>query len=189
MRQRRPQAFSADPVSCFPDYDHRLSHRLIINAPASYRTRCIFTAAELSQQPDAVLAVVSSYGNELIKDPALVLLGALSVTVPYCSSNSCFAILLKPPPTWLTPDFSVTFYLRQLLSAGNVIIEAMRTWMPTALQGGGPARLSLLQHLIQWQHNRVTFMLNTKLDIYAGLRQCCCSAIKFLTKCSAKTSS
>ena len=35
------------------------------------------------------------------------------------------------------------------------------TWMPTVLRGGGPGRLSLLQHLIQCRHNRVTFMLNT----------------------------
>ena len=26
--------------------------------------------------------------------------------------------------------------------------------------GGGPGRLSLLKHLIQWRHNKVTFMLN-----------------------------
>ena len=34
------------------------------------------------------------------------------------------------------------------------------TWMPTVLQGGVPGRLSLLEHLIQWRHNKVTFMLN-----------------------------
>ena len=44
------------------------------------------------------------------------------------------------------------------------------TWIPTALQGGGPCRVSLRQHLIQWRHNRVTFVLDTSPNISADLR-------------------
>ena len=36
---------------------------------------------------------------------------------------------------------------------------------------GFPAGFSLLKYLIQWRHNKVTFMLNIKPDIYAGLLQ------------------
>ncbi len=43
-------------------------------------------------------------------------------------------------------------------SWGSTEPPSRNTWMPTVLQGGGPSRLSL-QHLIQWRHNRVTFML------------------------------
>ena len=35
------------------------------------------------------------------------------------------------------------------------------TWMPTVPQGIGPGRLSPRQALIQWQHDTVTFMLDT----------------------------
>ena len=61
---------------------------------------------------------------------------------------------------------------------GSTEPPSRNTWMPTALQGGGHGRFSLLQHLIQWRHSRVTFMLNTKPDIYASLRQCSCPAKK-----------
>ena len=44
-------------------------------------------------------------------------------------------------------------------SWGSTEPPSRNTWMPTVLQGGGPCRLSLRQHLIQWRHNRVTFML------------------------------
>ena len=42
------------------------------------------------------------------------------------ASSSCFAILLMPPATRMPPEFSVAFYLRQLLLESNVFSEAMR---------------------------------------------------------------
>ena len=46
-------------------------------------------------------------------------------------------------------------------SWGSTEPPSRNTWMPTVLQGGGPGRFSLRHHLIQWGHNKVTFMLNT----------------------------
>ena len=55
-------------------------------------------------------------------------------------------------------------------SWGSTEPPSRNTWMPTVLRSGGPGLFSLRQHPIQWRHNKVTFMLNTYPDIYAGLR-------------------
>ena len=47
---------------------------------------------------------------------------------------------------------------RELESTGP---PSRSTWIPTVPQGGGPGQLSPRQALIQWQHEKVTFMPNT----------------------------
>ena len=83
MGQRRLQAFPADPVGGFPDHDHRCSDGLIADAPASQGMGCAFIIVKLAEQPDAVLAMVAGNRDELVEDPALVLLGRRPVTVSY----------------------------------------------------------------------------------------------------------
>ena len=76
MGQRRLQPLAADPVGSFPDHDHRLADRLVVDASALfYRRLLLSVVAGLPQQPDAMLAMVAGHRDELVEDPALVLLG------------------------------------------------------------------------------------------------------------------
>ena len=83
MGQRGLQALAANAVGGLPGQDHRLTHHLVVDAPALDHWQFLPSVAGLSQQPDAVLAVVAGNGDEFIEDPALVLLGRLAVAVPY----------------------------------------------------------------------------------------------------------
>ena len=72
MGQRRLQPLAADPVSSFPDHDHRL----VVDASALfYRRLLLSVVAGLPQQPDAVLAMVAGHRDELVEDPAFLPLG------------------------------------------------------------------------------------------------------------------
>ena len=84
VRHRRLQAFPTDTVSSFPDHDHSFSDGRIVDALASCRSRRVLIIVKLAEQPDAVLAVASGNRNELVQDPALVLLGGAPVTVSQC---------------------------------------------------------------------------------------------------------
>ena len=76
MGQRHLQPFAADPVSSFPDHDHRLSDRLVVDPSALFhRLLLLSVVAGLPQQPDAILAMVAGHRDELVEDLALVLLG------------------------------------------------------------------------------------------------------------------
>ncbi len=44
---------------------------------------------------------------------------------------------------------------------GSTEPPSRNTRMPTVLRGGGPGRLSLRHHLIQWRHNRMTLLPNS----------------------------
>ena len=72
--QRRLQAFTADPVRCFPYQDHRCSHGLVVDSLAIDLWHHIVGVAGLSQQPDAVLAMVTRNRDELFEHSAVVLL-------------------------------------------------------------------------------------------------------------------
>ena len=82
--QRRLQAFSTNTVSSFLDHDHRFSDGLIVDAPAPYGMRRVSIVVKFPKQPDAVLTVMSRYSDELVEDPALVLLGRRPVAISYC---------------------------------------------------------------------------------------------------------
>ena len=73
MGQCRLQPLAADPISGFPDHDHRLADRLIVDAPALfYRRLLLSVVAGLPQQPDAMLAMVAGNRDELVQDPAFL---------------------------------------------------------------------------------------------------------------------
>ena len=91
--QRRPQAFPRNTVGGFPDYDHRFSNGLIVDAPASCWSRRVLIIVKLAEQPDAMLAMVAGHRGELVEDPALVLLGQRQVTVSYCCQQLLFCHL------------------------------------------------------------------------------------------------
>ncbi len=57
----------------FPDHDHRLTDRLIVDALAPCLTRNLIVLVKLPEQPDAVFAMVAGYGDEFIEDTDLVL--------------------------------------------------------------------------------------------------------------------
>ena len=80
---RRFQAFPADAVRGFPDQDHHLTHRLVVDPPPTDRTNLVHAVVALAKQPDAMLAVVAGYRDELIQDLALIFPGRLPITVPY----------------------------------------------------------------------------------------------------------
>ena len=69
---RRFQPFPADAVGGFPDHDHRLTDRLIVDALAPCLTRNLVVLVKLPEQPDAVFAMVAGYGDEFVEDTALV---------------------------------------------------------------------------------------------------------------------
>ena len=75
VRQRRLQTLAADAVRSLPDQDHRLTDRLVVDAPTLDHRLLLPSIAGPPQQPDAVLAVVAGYGAELVEDPTLVFLG------------------------------------------------------------------------------------------------------------------
>ena len=64
--QRRLQPFPPDPVSSFPDHDHRFSDGLIVDTPAPHGMRRVSIIATLPKQFDAVLTVMSCYSDALI---------------------------------------------------------------------------------------------------------------------------
>ena len=65
--QCRLQPLAADPVSSFPDHDHRLADRLIVDAPALfYRRLPLSVVAGLPQQSDAMLAMVAGHRRMLV---------------------------------------------------------------------------------------------------------------------------
>ena len=73
MGQCRLQPLAADPISSFPDHDHRLADRLIVDASALfYRRLLLSVVAGLPQQPDAVLAMVAGHRDELVQNPAFL---------------------------------------------------------------------------------------------------------------------
>ena len=74
--QRRLQPLAADPVSSFPNHDHRFSHGLVVDPSALfYRRLLLSVVAVLPQQPDAVLAVVAGNRDELVQNPTFLTLG------------------------------------------------------------------------------------------------------------------
>ena len=65
--QRRLQPLAADPVSSFPNHDQRLSHPLVVDAPALFHRRLLLSVvAGLPQQPDAMLAMVAGDRRMLV---------------------------------------------------------------------------------------------------------------------------
>ena len=58
--------FPPDPVSSFPDHDHRFSDGLIVDTPAPHGMRRVSIIATLPKQFDAVLTVMSRYSDALI---------------------------------------------------------------------------------------------------------------------------
>ena len=107
--QRRLQAFSANTVGGFPDHDHRLLDRLIVDPPALGGTPRVLIIVHSPQQPDAVLAMVSGDRDELVEDPALVLFGRAPVTVPYCIQQLLLRHLAYASTHVVASEFSVTF--------------------------------------------------------------------------------
>ena len=83
VRQRRFQTFPAVAVRCLPDQDHRLPDRLVVDAPPPDYSDFLAGVFALGQQPDAVLAMVTRHGDELIEDSALVLSGRYPVAILY----------------------------------------------------------------------------------------------------------
>ena len=123
---RRFQPLPADAVGGFPDHDHRLTDRLIVDALTPCLTRNLVVLVKLPEQPDAVFAMVAGYGDEFIEDTALVLLGGSPVAISQCDQQFPLCHPAYASTHVAASDFSVTFYLRQLLSLGNVLGEAMR---------------------------------------------------------------
>ena len=61
------QPLAADPVSSFPDHDHRLPNRLVVDPSALfYRRLLLSVVAGLPQQPDAMLAMVAGNRRMLV---------------------------------------------------------------------------------------------------------------------------
>ena len=72
-------------------------------------TRRPYVADRLTQQPDAVLSWWSVIAVNSSRILPLSLLDACWYRSRIVATSSCFADLLMPPPTWLPPEFSVTF--------------------------------------------------------------------------------
>ena len=71
--QCRLEPLAADPVGSFPDQDYCFSHGLVVDAPALfYRQLPLSVVAGLSQQPDAMLAMVAGNRDELVQDQAFL---------------------------------------------------------------------------------------------------------------------
>ena len=69
--QCRLQPLAADPVSRFPDQDHRFSHRLVVDPSALFYRRLLLPiVVGLPQQPDAMLVMVAGNRDELVQNPA-----------------------------------------------------------------------------------------------------------------------
>ena len=106
--QRRLEPFTADAVGSLPDHDDRFAYSLVVDAPSHDLLALI--VAGLTQQPDAVLAMVAGYRGEFVENPSLC--PSWQIACWYRSrivaTSSCFAILLTPPPMWPPPEFSVT---------------------------------------------------------------------------------
>ena len=83
LGQRRLQPLPADTVGCLPHQDYRLPHFLVVYAPALDSGHLSPRVDWLFQQPNAVLPVMAGHRDELVKDPALVLLGRALVAVLY----------------------------------------------------------------------------------------------------------
>ena len=128
VRQRSLEPLSADPVGSLPDHDHHLSHRFVVDAPASHRMRRAFIIVTSPQQPNGVLAVMAGYGHEFVEDTGLVIFRGRPVAVPYRSQQLLFCHLAHASCHTNASRFSVAFYLRQLLPISNLFIEAMRSW-------------------------------------------------------------
>ena len=111
--QRRLQSLPADPVGGFPDHDHRLSDGVIVDAPASHGMRCAFIVVKSPKQPDAMLAMVAGHRDELVEDPALVLPGGHTVTVPDRRQRFLFCHLADAPSHAIASPI-----------LGNILIEA-----------------------------------------------------------------
>ena len=61
-----------------PHHDQRLSHSLVVDAPARGNL-AVHGLATLTQEPDRVLSVAAYHGHELVEHPALVSLRRLPV--------------------------------------------------------------------------------------------------------------
>jgi hypothetical protein len=75
------QAFTTDAVGGFPEDDQGLSHRLVVGAPG-HDGGVGSEGAIRGEQPDGVLAVAASDGDELVEDLALVVLGGSLIPLP-----------------------------------------------------------------------------------------------------------
>ena len=99
--------FTADAVGGLPDHDDRFAYGPVVDA-SSHDLLALIVGSP-TQQPDAVLPVVSGYRGEFVENPPFVLLGCLLVSVP----DRCHKFLLRhladASPMWPPPEFSVTF--------------------------------------------------------------------------------
>ena len=86
--QRRLEPFTVDAVGSLPDHDDRFAYVLVVDAPTHDLLALI--VAGLTQQPDAVLAMVAGYRSEFVENPPFVFLGRLPVSVP----DRCHKFLL-----------------------------------------------------------------------------------------------
>ena len=87
--QCRLEPFTADAVRSLPDHDDRFAYSLVVDAPTHDLLALI--VAGLTQQPDAVLAMVAGYRSEFVENLPFVLLGCLLVSVP----DRCHKFLLR----------------------------------------------------------------------------------------------
>ena len=78
--QRRLEPFTADAVRSLPNHNERFAYGLVVDAPPN--GQLLFPADRLTQQPDAVLAMVAGYRGEFVENPPFALLGSLLVPVP-----------------------------------------------------------------------------------------------------------
>ena len=111
--QRRLEPFAADAVGSLPDHDDRFAYGLVVDAPSHNLLALI--VAGLTQQPDAVLAMVADYRSEFVENPPFVLLGRLPVSVP----DRCHKFLLRH-----LADASPHVAASRVF--GNIVVEAMR---------------------------------------------------------------
>ena len=114
--QCRLEPFTADAVGSLPDHDDRFAYGLVVDAPS--HDLPVLIVAGLTQQPDAVLAVVAGYRSEFVENPPFVLLGCLLVSVP----DRCHKFLLRHPAD-ASPNVAASRVFGNILGEATTLVE------------------------------------------------------------------
>ena len=126
MGHRRLETLSADPVGSFPNHDHHLSYRLIVDALTSHRTQRAFSMVRPPQQLDGVLAAMGRLPPRIHRGCGSYRFsrtpGSGPVLLPITPVSPSCSCLLPPDASRLFGSILCA----ATTSISNLFIEAMR---------------------------------------------------------------